>query len=217
MISGISPEVRPLVGLILSLGIIASLILALFARNAALAAGLLTAVSVSFTIFFFRDPVRVSPAGERLVISPADGTIIDISLRNEEEYVRDECIRISIFMSLWNVHVNRIPVSGVVEYMNYRRGTFKPAFREISSERNEMQSVGIDTGTHRILTRQIAGILARRIRTYLHKGEEVRAGEKLGLIAFGSRVDIFLPRESRIDVKRGEHMKGGESILGELP
>lgn len=213
----IPPEARWIILLPLLLGITATVLLSLFTRSAALAAGIFTIFFIAFSLYFFRDPTRAVPKGEKLIVSPADGEIIDVSRRTDEEYLEEECLRISIFMNLFNVHVNRIPVTGVIDYMRYHRGNFAAAFREKASQYNEMQSVGINTGEHRILTRQIAGILARRIRTCVHLGQQVETGGRLGLIAFGSRVDIFLPLTVKIMVERGQKIKGGESILGELP
>ncbi|MFQ6104404.1 MAG: phosphatidylserine decarboxylase family protein [Candidatus Glassbacteria bacterium] len=213
----VSPESFSLILYILLIGGALTVLTAFITMGIAIVVALLITASIFFITFFFRDPVRNSPTGDKLVISPADGEIIDISPRKEDEYIRDDCIRISIFMSLWNVHINRIPVSGVVDYMKYHSGRFFAAFREHASFKNEMQSIGINTGDHRILIRQIAGILARRIRTYAEKGDRVIAGDKLGLIAFGSRVDVFLPQASMISVRLGQKTRGGESILGELP
>jgi phosphatidylserine decarboxylase len=213
----ISPEAGSLIRGILLIGVTTTILLTFLLKGIAVTVGFLTLVFVSFTVFFFRDPSRNPPIGEGLILSPADGEIIDISRGTENEYIGADCIRISIFMSLWNVHVNRVPVAGIVDHMKYHSGKFAAAFKESASTQNEMQSVGINTGNHRILTRQIAGIIARRIRTYVRDGDRVNAGDRLGTIAFGSRVDVFLPQASTIKVHLGQHIKGGESILGELP
>jgi len=218
MRSGIAPEVWSVLGYVLLLGVALISFLAFISETAAVGTGVVIIVFIAFCVYFFRDPVRITPQGARLIVAPADGRIIDISRKPEEEFTGGECIRISIFMSLWNVHVNRIPVDGEIEYMKHHDGDFLAAFKEKASSGNEMQSVGIKTkDKHRILTRQIAGFIARRIRTYVKTGEVVRTGDKLGMIAFGSRVDVFLPLASRITVRKGQNTRSGESILGELP
>lgn len=188
-----------------------------FAEKQVLAVMAFAFAAVGFTAFFFRDPTRVPPEGEKNVLAPADGKIIDISTRPEDEYLKEECLRISIFMNIWNVHVNRVPVSGVVEHVAYKKGTFLAAFRDEAAVQNEMRSIGINTGNYRVLVRQVAGTVARRIRTYKSRGDLVRAGERLGLIAFGSRVDIHLPRNFTPQVSLGQKTRAGESILGVLP
>jgi len=218
MRSGIAPEIWSLLKYVIPLGLILTSAIAFVAGPAAVGAAILTIVFIAFCVYFFRDPVRIAPQGDRLIVAPADGRIIDISRKPEEEFVGSDCIRISIFMSLWNVHVNRIPIDGEVQYMKHHDGDFLAAFKEKAASGNEMQSVGIRTkDKHRILTRQIAGFVARRIRTHVKVGEKVRTGDKLGLIAFGSRVDVFLPLASKISVRRGQNTRSGESILGELP
>jgi len=215
---GIAPEAWSVLGYVLLPGVVLISFLAFITETAAVGTGVVIIVFIAFCFYFFRDPVRITPQGDRLIVAPADGRIIDISRKKEEEFTGGECIRISIFMSLWNVHVNRIPVDGEIEYMKHHDGDFLAAFKEKASSGNEMQSVGIRTkDKHRILTRQIAGFIARRIRTYVKTGEVVRTGDKLGMIAFGSRVDIFLPLASRIAVSKGQNTRSGESILGELP
>jgi len=218
MTPNVSPVVWSILGYVLILGAALTSLMAFINSVVAVTTGLFTIVVSVFCLYFFRDPERITPWGDRLIIAPADGRIIDISRKFEEEFTGSECIRISIFMSIWNVHVNRIPVDGVVEYMKHHDGHFLAAFKERASSVNEMQSVGIRTkDKHLILTRQIAGSIARRIRTYVKTGEAVRTGNKLGLIAFGSRVDVFLPLASRIAVSKGQCTRSGESILGELP
>lgn len=195
----------------------ASIASLLFMKEILFAVAVATVAVIVFTAFFFRDPARRPPAGEKNVLAPADGRIIDISVRPETEYLHGDCLRISIFMSLWNVHVNRVPVSGVVEHIAYRKGRFLAAFRDEAAEANEMRSIGINTGSHKVLVRQVAGTVARRIRTFTEKGDLVRAGDKLGMIAFGSRVDLCLPREFVGNVNLGQTTRSGESILGVLP
>jgi phosphatidylserine decarboxylase len=216
MTTGIASEAGAVLKFAVTAGVIFTAVFSVFNSVLALVTGLSTLAAVSFTLFFFRDPSRHVPAGENLVLAPADGKIIDISAQRVEEFVGGECTRISIFMSLFNVHVNRVPVDGVVEYEQYHPGRFFAAFKESAARRNEMQSIGINTGRHRVLVRQIAGVVARRIRTYTGVGDRVICGSKLGMIVFGSRVDVFLPRGCRIDARPGQRTTAGVSVLGVL-
>src|SRR5438876_7749014 len=138
--------------------------------------------------YFFRDPERTGERGDRLVIAPADGKVVMITKVDEPTFVRDSATRVSIFMNIFNVHVNRYPVSGVVRFIDRKPGKFLNAATEASSMANEQTSVGIVSGTYRILVRQIAGLIARRIATYGKDGDTVRQGDRMGLIRFGSRV-----------------------------
>jgi len=136
---------------------------------------------------------------------------------DEPSFVQGRPIRLSIFMNVFNVHVNRYPVDGVVKYIHYNKGKFFNASAEKSSLENEQMSVGIETGGHRVLVRQIAGLIARRIVTYSKLGETVRQGDRMGIIRFGSRVDLFLPPGSTVRAKLGDVTTAGVTILGELP
>ncbi len=167
--------------------------------------------------YFFRDPERTGERGPRLVVSPADGKLIMITEVDEPSFVGGRAIRLSIFMNVFNVHVNRYPVDGVVKYVHYNKGKFFNAAAEKSSLENEQMSVGIDTGRYRILVRQIAGLIARRIVTYSKLGETVKQGDRMGIIRFGSRVDVFLPVESSLRAKVGDITVAGVTILAELP
>jgi phosphatidylserine decarboxylase len=167
--------------------------------------------------YFFRDPERTGERGPRLVVSPADGKLIMITEVDEPSFVGGRAVRLSIFMNVFNVHVNRYPVDGVVKYVHYNKGKFFNAAAEKSSLENEQMSVGIDTGRYRILVRQIAGLIARRIVTYSKLGETVKQGDRMGIIRFGSRVDVFLPVESSLRAKVGDITVAGVTILGELP
>jgi phosphatidylserine decarboxylase len=167
--------------------------------------------------YFFRDPERTGERGPRLVLSPADGKLIMITEVDEPSFVGGRAVRLSIFMNVFNVHVNRYPVDGVVKYVHYNKGKFFNAAAEKSSLENEQMSVGIDTGRFRILVRQIAGLIARRIVTYSKLGETVKQGDRMGIIRFGSRVDVFLPVESSLRAKVGDITVAGVTILAELP
>jgi phosphatidylserine decarboxylase len=167
--------------------------------------------------YFFRDPERTGQRGPSLVVSPADGKLIMISEVDEPSFVQGRAIRLSIFMNVFNVHVNRYPVDGVVKHIHYNKGKFLNAASDKSSLENEQMSVGVDTGRYRILVRQIAGLIARRIVTYSKLGQQVRQGDRMGIIRFGSRVDVFVPVGSKVLGKLGDVTTAGVSILAELP
>jgi phosphatidylserine decarboxylase len=166
--------------------------------------------------YFFRDPERTGTRGEQLVISPADGRVIMITPVDEPSFMHGESIRISIFMNVFNVHVNRYPVSGKVTYIHYNPGKFINAAHDKASLDNEQRSVGIETGSGRVLTRQIAGLIARRIVTYASVGDTVTQGVRMGMIRFGSRVDVFLPPDAVPNVKLGDRASAGVTVLAHL-
>jgi phosphatidylserine decarboxylase len=170
-----------------------------------------------FIVFFFRNPARTIPPGDQLVLSPADGTIIVVADAREDEFVQGHCTKISIFLSVFNVHVNRVPVSGVVQFHQHRPGKFAMAFAAHASTENECNAIGIQHGSYRIFFKQITGFVARRIVSYLTVGQNVKGGEIFGMMKFGSRVDLYLPKDARINVKLGDKVRAGETILGELP
>jgi phosphatidylserine decarboxylase len=167
--------------------------------------------------YFFRDPERTGERGPSLVVSPADGKLIMITEVDEPTFVKGRAIRVSIFMNVFNVHVNRYPVDGLVKYIHYNKGKFFNAAAEKSSLENEQMSVGIETPGYHVLVRQIAGLIARRIVTYSKLGEAVKQGDRMGIIRFGSRVDVFLPPGSTIKAKLGSLTAAGVTILAELP
>ncbi|MCC7001794.1 MAG: phosphatidylserine decarboxylase family protein [Gemmatimonadaceae bacterium] len=172
---------------------------------------------VLWVAYFFRDPERTGERGERLVISPADGRVIDISEVDEPSFIKGRAIRISVFMNVFNVHVNRYPVSGNVAYVQYNEGKFLNAAADKASLENEQMSVGVQTPKHKVLFRQIAGLIARRIVTYSQVGDTAAQGERMGLIRFGSRVDVFVPVGSKVKVKLGQKPQAGTTVLAELP
>ena len=168
--------------------------------------------------YFFRDPERTGERGERLVVAPADGKVVQITEVDEPAFLGSRAMRVSIFMNVFNVHVNRYPVSGSVGYVHYNKGKFLNAAADKASLENEQSSVGIQTEAgHRILVRQIAGLIARRIVTYSRPGVKVQQGERLGIIRFGSRVDVFLPLGSKVLVQQGQLSAAGVTVLAELP
>lgn len=166
--------------------------------------------------YFFRDPEREGERGAHLVIAPADGKVVLISHVDEPTFIGGRATRISIFMNVFNVHVNRYPVSGVVRHVEYKPGKFVNAIGEQASLENEQRSVGLEADGQRILVRQIAGLIARRIVTYSQEGEQVRQGDRMGLIRFGSRVDVFIPAGSPLRVKVGDLTVAGVTVLAEL-
>jgi phosphatidylserine decarboxylase len=168
-------------------------------------------------IQFFRNPKRQIQVNERFVLSPADGKIVVIEKITEPEYFNNERIQISIFMSLWNVHVNRFPITGLITYFKYHGGNYLIARNPKSSLENERTTIVIeDVNKREVLFRQIAGIVARRIVFNSKINDSVRQGDDCGFIKFGSRLDIFLPLNSNIHVKIGDHVKAGISTIAEF-
>jgi phosphatidylserine decarboxylase len=165
---------------------------------------------------FFRDPIRTGERGERLVISPADGKVVMITDVDESTFMKGRAKRVSIFMNVFNVHVNRYPVSGTVRFVEQKAGKFMNAAADEASMENEQASVGIETGSNRVLVRQIAGLIARRIVTDSKDGDRVTQGDRMGLIRFGSRVDVFVPADASIRVKVGDVAFAGVTVISEL-
>jgi len=175
----------------------------------------LTLVAI-WVAYFFRDPERFGERGERLVIAPADGKVVMITDADEPSFMHERAVRVSIFMNVFNVHVNRYPVTGIVRFVEKKAGKFLNAAAENASIENEQASVGIETGSNRILFRQIAGLIARRIVTDSKEGDHVQQGDRMGLIRFGSRVDIFVPVGAKVRVKVGDVTFAGVSVLAEM-
>ncbi|NLH53351.1 MAG: phosphatidylserine decarboxylase family protein [Bacteroidales bacterium] len=175
-------------------------------------------VMITLVTRFFRVPLRHSPQNSHQVFSSADGEVVVIEETTEKEYFKDTRIQVSVFMSIYNVHINWAPVTGEIIYQKYHPGKFLPAWMPKSSELNERNTFVIRTDEgHEVLVRQIAGTVARRIAWYKKPGERVQPGDQLGFIRFGSRVDIFMPVGTSIKVKLGEKVKGSETLLAELP
>ncbi len=166
--------------------------------------------------YFFRDPERTGERGDGLVIAPADGRIVMITEVDEPAFLHGKALRISIFMNVFNVHVNRYPVSGTIRFVHYNPGKFLNAATDKSSLENEQMSVGIEDGALRVLVRQIAGLVARRIVTYSREGDQVEQGERMGIIRFGARVDVFLPTSATPAMKVGETTTAGASVIARL-
>ena len=185
---------------------------------------LLYAIAAFLSIFalnFFRDPGREVAAGgkslSKIIASPADGKVVLIAEMEEPEFMKSQTRMVSIFMSPLDVHVNRIPVSGMVEYLRYVKGEFLVASKPDAVHRNERQVIGIDAGGKKLTFSQVTGYIARRIVCDLKAGDSVKIGERFGMIKFGSRVDIYLPLNAVLHVKEGERVRAGETVIAEWP
>lgn len=177
---------------------------------------LVTALAL-WCAYFFRDPERTGPRGPDVVIAPADGKVLMITDVDEPRFIQGRATRISIFMNVFNVHVNRYPIDGRVDFVWYNKGKFFNAAAEKSSLENEQMSVGVTTPSGvRILTRQIAGLIARRIVTYSKIGDQAHQGDRFGIIRFGSRVDVFIPTNSVVKAKLGDMTTAGTTVIAEL-
>jgi phosphatidylserine decarboxylase len=178
--------------------------------------GALMLVWLTF-VQFFRNPVReISKPDNHIIYAPADGKICVIEEVQEKEYFGDRRLQVSIFMSPTNVHVNRNPVSGVVNYFKYHHGKYLVAWHPKSSEENERTTIVYGIENTEILMRQIAGALAKRIRTYVNEGDKVAQGDDMGFIKFGSRVDLFLPLDAKIEVTMNQKVKGNQTVIARL-
>ena len=166
--------------------------------------------------WFFRDPERTGERGTAVVTSPADGRVVMVTDVDEPAFLHGRATRVSIFMNVFNVHVNRYPVGGTVRFVHYNPGKFLNAAAEKSSLENEQMSVGIENGKTRVLVRQIAGLVARRVVTYSREGEQVEQGERMGLIRFGSRVDLFVPTSASVSVQVGQETMAGVTVIARL-
>jgi phosphatidylserine decarboxylase len=167
----------------------------------------------AFAAYFFRDPTRVPPADERLLVSPADGRVVDVGPAPEDP----ERTMVGIFLSIMDVHINRAPVSGLVERIRYTPGRFFAAYREEAKVENERNEVALADGDYRVTVRQIAGVIARRIVCDAKENDRLVRGQRFGLIQFGSRTEVVLPRGTEVMVRRGDRVRGGESVIGRRP
>jgi phosphatidylserine decarboxylase len=197
---------------IVPLAVITALLFALGWKHV----GYVSLVLTLFVLFFFRDPERVIPSGNNVVVSPADGRVIVIKDIYEPTYLKQDVKQISIFLSVFNVHVNRSPTGGTIEAVKYNPGKFHVASVDKASLDNEQTAMVIANGKHKLLVKQIAGLIARRIVCYAKPGDSIKTGERYGLIRFGSRVDIFLPKDTELKVKIGDRVKGGRDVIGVL-
>tara|TARA_R110002050_G_scaffold78284_7_gene167150 strand:- start:9446 stop:10069 length:624 start_codon:yes stop_codon:yes gene_type:complete len=174
-------------------------------------------ICCGIVIYFFRDPERVTPEGDNFIISPADGVVVLIKEYEEGIYLKEKATQVSIFLSPLDVHVNRNPISGKLEYLKYHPGKYLMAWNEHASELNERADFGVlhASGT-KLFFKQITGFLARRIVYHIKEGDDLTVGERFGMMKFGSRMDIIVPENVRIDVKVGDRTVAGESIIGEI-
>ncbi|MGH7585102.1 MAG: phosphatidylserine decarboxylase family protein [Gemmatimonadales bacterium] len=206
----IAPEGRPF-------GLGAWILLGAFAALGWWLAALAWLPIALWVVAFFRDPAREGPRGARLVIAPADGLVVSVREIDEPEFLAGRSRRVSIFMNVFDVHVNRYPADGRVAYRTHHPGRFLNAAGEKASLENEQSSVGLETSRGRMLVRQIAGLVARRIVTDHGPGHEARQGDRMGLIRFGSRVDVFLPLETTVRIREGERTRAGQTVVAEWP
>jgi phosphatidylserine decarboxylase len=176
--------------------------------------GVAPVLLAAFFLWFFRDPRRAIPAGEGLIVSPGDGLVTETAAINTPEGGRQ---RISIFLSVFDVHVNRSPIAGVITRVHYQKGQYLNAMNPASAERNEQNQVTVRGEGIEVTFKQIAGLLARRIVFNHGEGERLERGQRVGLIKFGSRVDVVIPAEAELRVKKGERVKGGSSVLAAMP
>ena len=169
-------------------------------------------------VSFFRSPRRESYNNADAILAPADGKIVVIEEVHEPEYLKEKCLQVSIFMSPTNVHINWFPVDGIIKYFKHHKGRYRAAYLPKSSTENERTTIVIKHNTEGVLVllRQVAGAMARRIVSYVHEGTEVKQGQQLGFIKFGSRVDMYLPLDTRIDVKLNQKVRGKQTIIGWL-
>ena len=205
----IAPEARPFILLCLLIVVIS-----------VLAGGIVwvlpAMIPLLFVLYFFRDPHRVPPAGEGLIIAPADGRVVEIREVDDVEFPGGRARRVSIFLSIFNVHVNRAPVAAAVSNIRYSRGRFRAAFHGKASEENERNRMDLHTSYGPLAVTQIAGAIARRIVCDLAVGDRVKAGDRMGLIRFGSRVDLFLPLAADLRVKKGQQVRSSATVMASM-
>lgn len=173
-------------------------------------------VLLVFITFFFRNPERSIPNDDVLVMSPADGKVMGVCEVYDDEFLNEIGTKVTIFLSVFDVHVNRSPVAGEVKYQQYTCGRFRPAYKESAGCENERHSIGLENDHMRVLVTQIAGILARRIVSWVTLGSVLTQGERYGLIKFGSCTEVIVPKTVEILVKKGDRVKGGETVIGRL-
>ena len=207
------PEGRPFIAV--AVLVLALLALLAWRAGGAWRVGALVWLPVALWVpAFFRDPVRQGPRDLDLILAPADGRVVSVAPVDEPDYLRGRVTRVSVFMNVFNVHVNYHPMDGVVEYRQYRPGRFVNATLDKASVDNEQMSLGVQRGGRRLMVRQIAGLIARRIVTDPEVGDAVSQGSRLGLIRFGSRVDTFLPDNAAPRVRVGDRTVGGVTVIG---
>jgi phosphatidylserine decarboxylase len=173
-------------------------------------------VLAAFVTFFFRNPRRAVPGDDTLVVSAADGTVMGICEVYEDQFLEQEGIKITVFLSVFDVHVNRSPIAGEIKFQQYTCGRFRPAYKESAGFENERHTIGLENDNMRVLVTQIAGILARRIVSWVTLGVTLERGERYGMIKFGSCTEIVVPPTVEVLVKKGDKVRGGETVIGRL-
>jgi len=202
--------------------IVISLILTifLFLLSVLTQSKILSGITVLFLVitfyitYFFRDPERKISQGDDIILSPADGKIVELIPFSENSFINSSGTKVSIFLSLWDVHINRNPISGIVKYSKYTSGRFNPAYKEKASLENESNELGLENEEIKLVLKQIAGTIARRIVCRIKEGDKIIAGQRFGMIKFGSRVELFLPEKVKILVKLNQKVKAGETVMG---
>ena len=172
---------------------------------------------ILYTIAFFRDPNRSDPSDQRAVVAAADGTVADIEEIDEQEFLKARTRRVGIFLSIFDVHTNRAPIAGRIAFQRFRKGLFFDARRPECSEKNEAMTWAFQNPRATIVVRQLTGAIARRIVGWAKVGDELKRGERFGMIRFGSRTEVYLPLDAEILVRIGDHVKGGASVIARLP
>lgn len=179
-------------------------------------AAILPAVIACYCIYFFRNPKRIIPTDENLIVSPADGTVQDVVDVDDDDFVKGTCRKVIIFLSVFDVHVNRSPIAGEIKIQKYVCGRFRPAYKDSAGFENERHLIGIENDKLRVTVTQVAGILARRIVSWVTLDDKLEKGELYGLIRFGSCTEIVVPANVEVLVKKGDKVRGGESIIGRI-
>ena len=193
------------------------LILAITCAFFSLWVSLLFVALILYTLAFFRDPNRSDPPDQRAVVAAADGTIADIEEIEEKEFLKARTRRVGIFLSIFDVHTNRAPVAGRIAFQQFRKGLFFDARRPECSEKNEAMTWAFQNSRATVVVRQLTGAIARRIVGWAKVGDELKRGERFGMIRFGSRTEVYLPLDAEILVEVGDHVKGGASVIARLP
>ncbi|MBR0288921.1 MAG: phosphatidylserine decarboxylase [Selenomonadaceae bacterium] len=179
-------------------------------------AAILPAVIACYCIYFFRNPERKIPVDENLIVSPADGTVQDVVDVESDDFIKSPCRKVIIFLSVFDVHVNRSPIAGEIKIQKYICGRFRPAYKDSVGFENERHLIGIENEKLRVTVTQVAGILARRIVSWVTLDDKLEKGELYGLIRFGSCTELVMPNNVEVLVKRGDKVRGGESIIGRI-
>ncbi len=173
-------------------------------------------VLMGFITFFFRNPKRSIPNDDRLILSPADGKVMSVCEVYDDQFLNQVGLKVTIFLSVFDVHLNRSPIAGEIKFQQYTCGRFRPAYKKTVGCENERHSIGIENDKMKVLVTQIAGILARRIVSWVTLGSILQKGERYGMIKFASCTEIIVPKTVEIVVKKGDKVKGGETVIGRL-